>query len=190
MKREVARKVIHLSGLSIPLVCLQLDKVALIVLSITCLIISAALEYVRLRHSELFPLKSAFRYLARNNELSSPSGYLYFFLGVSLSVILFEPIVAATALAASILGDAFSAPAGLYFKRFRRGGEGRALEGSLMGALAILILLLVRSFPPPWVIVASATFVIIDFLKPRQIDDNLLFPLTISVVIYLYTLFS
>lgn len=190
MKKEVVRKVIHLSGLLIPFICFQLDRAVLIALLLICFIISAISECIRLHYPRSFFFKSTFRHLARNSELNSPSGYFYFFLGATLTVTLFEPVVAAAALAASILGDVFSAPVGLYFKRLRGSEGGRALEGSLAGALAIWILSLTGSFPLSWIIIASATFIVVDFLKPRRIDDNLLFPLIISTAIYVYILLT
>lgn len=133
-----------------------------------------------------FFLKSTFLSLARENELSSLSGYFYFFLGAFFAATLFEPTTAAIALAASILGDVFSAPIGLYLKRVKKVRRERSIEGSLAGGFAILSLLLVGAFPSAWVLVASATFVITDFLKPKRLDDNLLFPLVIGAAVYLH----
>ncbi|MCX8204247.1 MAG: hypothetical protein N3H31_01110 [Candidatus Nezhaarchaeota archaeon] len=187
MKRELARKAIHISGLLVPVACFQLDKFVLTGLLLACFAASAISEYLRLYHREFFLFKSTFKSLARRNELGSLSGYFYFFLGAFLTVVLFEHAVAATALVASILGDVVSAPVGLYFRRLRGIRGKRTLEGSLAGALVILSLLPAGLLPSSWIVIASMVFMVADLLKPKGIDDNLLFPLIIGAAIHLYT---
>jgi len=101
LKNEVKRKSIHLAGLSVPAAILFLGRDVTIVLVGLVFLIALFLERVRLHGKISMPS-------VREHERHRVAGYIYYILGAFLTVILFEPMIAVTAILLLSIGDAAS----------------------------------------------------------------------------------
>ena len=99
--KELRRKAIHLSGLSVPLAILLLGRTYTAVLIALALVVSLVLETMRLKGKIRLPE-------VRDQEEEKVAGYIYYITGSLLAVILFPPMVAVTAMLMLSLGDAAS----------------------------------------------------------------------------------
>lgn len=99
--KEMRRKAIHLTGLSVPMGILLLGRTCTAVLIALVLAVSLCLEIVRLKGKIRLPE-------VRDHEEEKVAGYIYYITGSLLAVILFPPPVAVAAMLMLSLGDAFS----------------------------------------------------------------------------------
>ncbi len=183
VRKEAARKLLHLIGLAAPIAYLHVGKNPVLASLVLCLAASAILEALRLKHPKFFPFHAAFKALARQRELNAPSGYLYFFLGASITVAVFNSWPAIIALTASIIGDVASALVGSQVGKVPVPRKGRTLEGTLAGALSIISLSAL--YPLPQVAAATVAFMVVETLSPARLDDNLLHPLALGAAAHL-----
>jgi len=99
--REVKRKSIHLLGLSVPTSIFLLGREITIGLIGLALVISIFLEWGRLQGKITLPS-------VRDHERSRVAGYIYYIVGAFLTVLLFSPMIAVTAMLMLSIGDAAS----------------------------------------------------------------------------------
>jgi dolichol kinase len=99
--KEIKRKAIHLSGLSVPLGILLFGRTVTAALIALALAIALLLEWGRLRGKIRLPE-------VRDHEAEKVAGYIYYIVGSLLTVILFEPMVAVTSMLLLSLGDTVS----------------------------------------------------------------------------------
>ena len=183
-KREVARKLLHLTGLVVPFCYIQVGRDLTVAALAVCLAVSAVLEAIRLRRPRLFPFQLLFSALARPKEARSPSGYLYFFLGSLIAAALLQPTPTVIALTSSIVGDVASTLVGSWIGRVKLLGGRRTLEGALAGAALIATLSVI--YPSTLVLAASIAFIVAEAInKDGVVDDNLLHPLLLGAAVQL-----
>jgi dolichol kinase len=99
--REVRRKLIHLTGLSVPLGILILGRIYTAALIAVALVVALVIEAGRLRGSVNLPA-------VREHEQEKVAGYIYYIFGSLLTVIIFQPMIAIAAMLMLSLGDAIS----------------------------------------------------------------------------------
>lgn len=187
-KEEIVRKLLHLTGLLFIAGYPYLDKEFLMYIAVACLVASTLIEVVRLKKYKWFPFKRIFELLARPVEKDRPSGYFYFFMGVVMVLSIFEVKIALLAIASSTVGDTFSSIIGRRIGRRRLLGRGgKTLEGSIAGALSIILLAPV--FMEPLVLISMVSFFFAEFLNIPEIDDNLLHPIVIGTFLTIYNIF-
>lgn len=98
---EVRRKLIHLTGLSVPLGILILGRIYTAALIALALAVALLIEAGRLKGRVSLPA-------VREQEKDKVAGYIYYILGSLLTVIIFQPMVAVAAMLMLSLGDAVS----------------------------------------------------------------------------------
>ncbi len=98
---EVRRKLIHLTGLSVPLGILILGRIYTAALITLALAVALLIEAGRLKGKLSLPA-------VREQEQEKVAGYIYYILGSLLTVIIFQPMVAVAAMLMLSLGDAVS----------------------------------------------------------------------------------
>lgn len=103
--REIRRKLIHLTGLSVPLGILIFGKIYTAVMIAVALIVALALEAGRLKGRIRLPE-------VRDHEEEKVAGYIYYIFGSLITVVVFQPMIAVTAMLMLSLGDAVSGLAG------------------------------------------------------------------------------
>ena len=108
--REIRRKLIHLTGISVPISILILGKAPTAKLITIALIFAIILEYVRLNGQINLPE-------VRDQERNKVAGYFYYIIGSLLTVIFFQPMIAITAMLNLCLGDTISGIVGSVLDR-------------------------------------------------------------------------
>lgn len=99
--KEIKRKAIHLSGLSVPAGILLFGRTFTAALIALALAVALLLEAGRLKGKIRLPE-------VRDHEEEKVAGYIYYILGSLLVVILFPPMVAVTSMLFLSLGDTVS----------------------------------------------------------------------------------
>jgi len=121
--REIRRKAIHLSGLSVPLSLIFLGReitaAAIALVLAASLIIEAQRLQGRIRLPEV-----------RDHEKNRVAGYIYYMAGSLLTVLVFPTMIAVTAMLFLALGDTVSGLAGSILKNSDvRGGTAEPARG-------------------------------------------------------------
>jgi len=99
--REVRRKAIHLTGLSVPLGLIFLGRTATAVAIAIVFALSLLIESARLQGKIRLPE-------VRDHEKTKVAGYIYYMAGSLLTVLLFAPGIAITSMLFLSLGDTVS----------------------------------------------------------------------------------
>jgi dolichol kinase len=86
------------------------------------LVIALALEAGRLKGKIRLPE-------VRDQEQDKVAGYIYYIIGSLITVVVFQPMVAVTAMLMLSLGDAVSGLTGSELEELKRAEQQRALEG-------------------------------------------------------------
>ncbi len=103
--REIRRKLIHLTGLSVPLGILIFGKIYTAAMIAIALVVALVLEAGRLKGRIRLPE-------VRDQEQDKVAGYIYYIFGSLITVVVFQPMIAVTAMLMLSLGDAVSGLAG------------------------------------------------------------------------------
>ena len=107
--KEIRRKAIHLSGLSVPLGILFLGRSITAGAIALVLALSLFLEAERLKGKIRLPE-------VRDHEKTKVAGYIYYMAGCLLAVLLYPPMIAVTSVLYLCLGDTVSGLAGSILK--------------------------------------------------------------------------
>jgi dolichol kinase len=103
--REVRRKAIHLTGLSVPLGLIFLGRTVTATAIAVVFALSLLIESARLQGKIRLPE-------VRDHEKTKVAGYIYYMAGSLLTVLLFAPGIAITSMLFLSLGDTVSGLAG------------------------------------------------------------------------------
>jgi dolichol kinase len=183
--KEMRRKAIHLSGLSVPLGLIFLGREVTAGAIALAMAASLLLEAARLQGKIRLPE-------IRDHEETKVAGYIYYMAGSLLCVLLFPPGIAITAMLFLSLGDTVSGLAGSILKNCDvRGaaapaGRGRIKPLPVLAAMFAACLLIGYlssglsglSFPIYLAGAAAATFAdgVAIIIRKRSVDDNLSIP--------------
>lgn len=99
--REIKRKTIHISGLSVPVGIVVFGKIYTAVMIALALGVALVLEAGRLRGRISLPA-------TRDHEQEKVAGYIYYIFGSLVTVAVFQPMIALTSMLMLSLGDAVS----------------------------------------------------------------------------------
>jgi dolichol kinase len=103
--KEIRRKLIHITGLSVPVGIIEFGKIFTAAMIAIALAVALALEIGRLKGKIALPE-------VRAHEQNKVAGYIYYIVGSLLTVLLFQPMIALTSMLMLSLGDAVSGIAG------------------------------------------------------------------------------
>jgi dolichol kinase len=103
--KEIRRKAIHLSGLSVPIGLLVFGRTFTASMIALALVVALVLEWHRLKGKISLPE-------VRSQEKDKVASYIYYITGSLLCVLLFPPMIAVTAMLLLSLGDTVSGLAG------------------------------------------------------------------------------
>ncbi len=200
VKNEIKRKVLHLTGLSIPAVYLLFGRDVALAYVTVFLVVFIALEPLRIieairdeikRRLELIRedsvatvenIEKTIRSIERESERSGIAAHIYFTLAALIIIYFFLRDIAIGAITVATLGDSMAAIIGRAFGRHRF-SNGKSLEGSLayfLTALAVLI----PMFNWPVALVASVVGTLTEFYRLPP-DDNFSNQLLIAIALYL-----
>lgn len=193
MDLETKRQLIHMSGFAIALYIPWADSNLGFLPLATSLILAVFLLYsisLAYKNNLRLPVVAWLIDISERREVikhSPARGALMFLIGSALAVLLFEPPIAASAVAVLALGDAFSTIAG------RRYGTlsipynpEKSIQGSLAGLAAAFFGAAVI-LPPPYALLAAAAGMVGESL-PLKIDDNVVIPMFSGAAVSVATL--
>jgi len=183
--KEMRRKAIHLTGLSVPLGLIFLGRTVTSDAIALALAASLLLEVARLKGKIRLPE-------VRDHEETKVASYIYYMAGSLLCVLLFPPKIAVTAMLFLTLGDTVSGLAGSILKNCDvRGmpapaGRGRIKPLPVVAAMFTACLFIGYlasgfsglSFPVYLAGAAAATFAdgVAIIIRNRSLDDNFSIP--------------
>lgn len=193
-RREVYRKLIHVSSLWMPLLtCLAPRGAALGVFALGIVAV-VAYEVLRRRDDALARLLNRlFGAALRPDETGArfkPSGAVYVLIAAFLTTFFFTPAIAATAMAMMLVGDAAAALVGRRYGRIVL-IDGKSFEGALAFFVAALVAAAVvsafvpvpASFPRAAAVAALAAALAELAARRLRIDDNLSVPLVAALAL-------
>ena len=177
MKRELARKAIHVSSTAVPLLVWLLPRPVAIALLVPVAVLALAIDLARHR---IRPFRYHFlrrtRTMLRHHERHGLAGATWMALSYAAAVVLFPKPVAVAAMLFNGLGDAAAALVGKRWGR-RRTAWGKSWEGFAAG-LAVNALVAVgvwmlagSAFPLGAGLLGALAAAAIEF-APLPLDDN------------------
>lgn len=194
--KEIKRKAIHLSGLSVPLGILLFGRTVTAALIALALAIALLLEWGRLRGKIRLPE-------VRDHEAKKVAGYIYYIVGSLLAVILFDPMVAVTSMLLLSLGDTVSGLVGSILVNSNVRGKNekwRVKPLPIIVAMFTACLFIgylssgITHLPFPIYLAGAAGATIADtvaiVVRGRNLDDNLTIPLFSGALMSAAMLFS
>ena len=190
---ELARKAIHLTSLSIPVVYFFITKETTLQILVPLALLFGAVDVARMFHE---PTRRLFEryidWLLRSHELDTTSrrfnGATYVLASATICILVFPKLIVLTAFSILIISDTFAALVG------RRYGKHPFLKKSLEGTSAFFLSALVvvaitpkiDYLPGEYIIgsIAALCGAIIEAL-PVNIDDNLSIPVGVGAIMWL-----
>lgn len=197
-RAEIARKGIHLTSLSIPVIYYFIERDLALMLLVPVTLSFLTVDLLRYYHrptADLF--YRIFRFMLRKHELDEKSkrlnGATNVLIAAALCVIIFPKLIVLTAFSILIVSDSFAALIGRKFGK--RKFFQKSLEGSLAFFLFALIVIAVTPkleyAPMEYAFGAIAALVgTVVEAASLKIDDNLSIPFSVGIVLWgLYLLF-
>lgn len=182
MERNVViRSLIHLVGMSIPFLVGIFGRV-LVLSAISILALLQLLsEFVRPGGKRL-PILGSIVALARKHDGKLETAPIFFGIGVSITLVVFEADIGFAAIAIISIGDMSAKLAGAQFGRHPiLFNKRKTIEGSIVGfSLAFLGALIFIPVAPA--LIGAAVGMLVEAL-PVRIDDNLSVPLAAGLSI-------
>ena len=183
MIRELLRKSIHLSGLTLPVIYLFLDKPTMLVLMGVLTGFALVVELVKWRspHFGEFFFRMFKPLLRKHERKGAMTGATYYLISAFLCILLFAKTLAIVCIFFMVLGDMAAALVGKMWGRTKLFGS-KSLEGSaacfiVCAAIALIML-------NPVIAIIGALVATIVELIPFPIDDNLTVPLVSGAVMH------
>ena len=191
IKRELARKFIHLLSIFILIVYSFVsnifDKSVALIILVFVVIIALEFEYLRIEIAREIPiLKHVWKHLRRRKEKNKIGGDVFFLIGAILVLAVFDVRIAMAAILMTTFGDMAAALFGKKFGKHyymkERAWEGTLAEFVVDILIGIIVFFFITSNPINslgiWLIIftmaVTATFVETMIYK---LDDNLLIPI-------------
>lgn len=187
MKREVKRQLFHLL-LGLLLVLLIYFDIVTDLILFAIVALGLVLSYIS-RESKVPVFHWFLQHFERPAELKKypGKGTLFYFLGITLTVMIFEKSIALTALMIFALGDSISHIVGRHFGRIKIPySKHKLVEGSIAGwffaALGAMVFV-----KWPVALIGAAIAMAIESIEMRfggiRFDDNLVMPVITAIVI-------
>lgn len=195
---EVARKLIHLCSLSIPVIYYFITQRAALAILVPLTLVLLIAEVARLYHPPSGRLyERLFGFLLRPHELidrgKNLTGASYVLISATIGIWTMPKVVFITAFAVMIVSDTSAALIGRRFGRHRF--FGKTIEGStaflLSALLVVMIAPKVQHLPAEYLIgfISAAAGCLVE-AAPLPVDDNLSIPFSVGVIMWgLYILF-
>jgi len=190
---ELARKSIHLTSLSIPVIYYFIERDLALELLVPITFAFLVVDLLRYYHkptAEIF--YKVFRFMLRKHEQDERTkrlnGATNVLIAATLCVIIFPKLIVLTAFSILIISDTFAALIG------RKFGKRKFLQKSVEGSLAFFLFALFVIALTPKVeystieyvigIVAAIVGTVVE-ASSWKVDDNLSIPLSVGVVMWL-----
>lgn len=189
MRRELARKAIHVSSAALPLLVWLLPRGAAVAVLVPLAAVAVAIDVTRLRwRPARYWMLRFVRPMLRHHERGRLTGATYMVVAYALAVAVFPKPVAVAAMLFNGLGDAAAALVGKRWGRHRTRG-GKSWEGFAAGltvnlAVALTVAGLDPGLTPLPAIIGAVSAAVLELLD-LPLDDNLRVTLGGALAIYL-----
>lgn len=199
IKSELKRKVLHLTGLSVPLLYLLFGQKVTIGFVATALIVFIILEPFRIveelrdkvkrklglyvREEVIALVEKELEAISREHEKYSIGAHIYFTIGALIIVCLFPRDIAIGAITVATLGDAIAAIIGKPFGRHRF-KNGKSVEGSLAYFVTAFLTLFVL-IDLPHALIGALAGMLAEFYELPP-DDNFSNQIAVAIAIYAF----
>lgn len=179
--REIRRKLIHITGLSVPVGIMAFGRIYTAAAIAIALTVALALEAGRLKGRIKLPE-------VRASEQNKVAGYIYYIIGSLITVILFQPMIALTSMLMLSIGDAVSGIAGSVLENsdVRSRGKRSIKPIPIVTSMFITCLIIgylssrITGLPFEVYLAGAVGATIADsvalFIRKRGLDDNLTIP--------------
>ncbi|MEJ5292091.1 MAG: hypothetical protein WHS82_00675 [Candidatus Methanosuratincola sp.] len=181
LRKELVRKTIHLTGISVPLFYHFFDKDFTLLYTATALLLFVLLEYVRVRAYSLFPMPRMVSLVQRMKEKTAIAANVYFCVAAVVSIYFFKEFSVVIGLSTALLSDAAAAVIGTGIGRHRL-KSAKTLEGTVAGAFSAFFIPLLSGTGPIISILLGMVFCIIDLID-LGFDDNFIMPLLMVILV-------
>lgn len=188
--KEIRRKMIHITGLSVPVGIMAFGKIYTAAAIAIALAVAIIIEIGRLSGRITLPE-------VREQEKGKVAGYIYYIIGSLITVMLFQPMIALTSMLMLSLGDAVSGIAGsvLMNSDVRSRGKRCVKPFPIVTSMFCACLLIgylsssITRLPFEVYLAGAIGATIADsvalFIRNRGLDDNLTIPLFSGVLMSL-----
>jgi len=185
---EIARKLIHITNLVIPLSYLWIFQNQIIMVGILLFftILSIIIEIFRVRNSQVSSFFERWlNFMMRENETSGNiTGATWVFVGAFLTVLLVPNPYAVLGLIFLSVGDTVAALIGIGYPLVRIGRK--TLSGTLSGFVVCVLVGKVIGLPVgDFVIIFGAFVAMVVELIPSPVNDNITIPLSAGLAMAL-----
>lgn len=120
MKEEIIRKIIHSSGLSVPVLYYLTNRTVTLIFIGIFLILFFIFDYYRIKYLQKIPVVGYFlNKVTRKHEKNGLGGEIYFTLGAFFVVFFLEKNIAIASILMLLVGDSFAAINGQLFGRIK-----------------------------------------------------------------------
>jgi phytol kinase len=177
MKKEILRKLIHLSSLIYPFLYLfYLTKWQILTITLGIFFALATIDYLREKHENCRNFfNKFFAIFSREEEIRGEVyGSTYFMCGISLAIMLFSKEIAIASMLVLIISDTLASLIGKLVKGPRLIGS-KTLSGFLAFVLSAGAILYQFDAVFIWASIPTAICELIS--KKIKLDDNLIIPL-------------
>jgi len=184
LKREVLRKTLHLSGVSVPLAYAVFGRDWALLFTAGALLFIILVEFMRIRASSILPLLRNTNRIARQYEISTIAASMYYCIASVIAIYLFGGSAVVIGLTAAIVSDAVAAVVGVAIGRHHIMSTPKTVEGTAAGTATSLA---IASLLGAGVLTNAAVgivFIAMDVFD-LGIDDNFTTPLAMAAAVQL-----
>ncbi|MEM4177939.1 MAG: hypothetical protein QXK55_08400 [Nitrososphaeria archaeon] len=181
-RKELIRKLFHLTGVTVPLVYIMFGKDYAIFYTSSLLLVSIFLEFIRIRAHVLFPMNKLADMISRHFEKTALASYVYFCMAALIVVFFMSERAVLVGITAALLGDAISAVTGVGIGKHNV--KNKTLEGNVLGVIAVFFISYLLSKELIISIMLGVVFMVLDLVN-IGFDDNFVLPIGISIIFYL-----
>lgn len=191
-RAEVARKLLHLISLVVPLAMWHLGRDLSIVLLVPTALLITIADVLRFRSAWFYRfIDHIFGFMMRDREryrAGQPvvlNGATCLIISAAILAVVFPIRIAAISLAVFMVADAAAALAGRRLGRHRWPGTEHTVEGSIAFAVTATIALgILGGFPIGIMLLAALVGAVVEIF-PRPFNDNIQVPVVMAIILLL-----
>jgi dolichol kinase len=182
LKNEIYRKSLHITlGTLLILFYLYSDKFTSLILFSTLLLLAIISDVIRIRLYFINPVKRINEVLARSYETTSIGAHTYFFAGVLVAILLFEPKSLIFAILITAYVDPLITMTGIFFNKIRHPyNRSKSVIGTSIGGLVTLVIALLLFNDIQFAVLSSLLLYLLDSI-PISLNDNFIYPIIFSL---------
>jgi dolichol kinase len=183
LRREISRKALHLTGLTVPVIYYFLGRDLALLYTSVALLVFLGSEFIRIRAHMFFPLERAAEYIQRKGERNALAANVYFCVAAIATIFFFDERSVIIGLSVALLSDMAAALVGVGVGKHHILKE-KTLEGSVVGFAMAMGVAFILNAEITTIFALGAVFLALD-LVDLGIDDNFTLPLAMVAVVHI-----